>query len=198
MLLYGASGHAKVVASILKAMDVEVEAVFDDDSTKKQLGTIPVIGGYKADFESDQGLIIAIGYNSVRAQVAALIQHRFGTAVHPSALVDASVRIGEGTVLMQGAIVQADTRIGRHVIINTAATIDHDCQLGDFVHIAPGATLCGGIQVGTQTLIGAGSVVAPNLTIGAHCVIGAGSVVTKSIPDGSTVWGNPAKVTLNK
>ncbi len=194
MLLYGASGHAKVVTSILRAAGQGVTAIFDDDLGKKNLGEIPVIGVYDSDFQPAAPLIIAIGYNDIRAKVAARIRHRFGKAIHPSALVDESAIIEEGTVIMPGVIVQADARLGRHVIVNTAATVDHDCILGDFVHVAPGVTLCGAVQVGQGTLIGAGSVVAPNLTIGARCLIAAGSVVTTHIPDGATVRGNPARV----
>ncbi len=194
MLLFGASGHAKVITSILKASGQEVTAIFDDDLGKKNLGKIPVGGTYDPDFQPAAPLIIAIGYNDIRAKVAARVRHRFGTAIHPSALVDDSATVGEGTVIMPGVIVQADARLGRHVIVNTAATVDHDCVLGDFVHIAPGVTLCGAVQVGAGTLVGAGSVVAPNLTIGSGCLIAAGSVVTRHIPDGAKVRGNPARV----
>jgi sugar O-acyltransferase (sialic acid O-acetyltransferase NeuD family) len=194
MLLYGASGHAKVILSILRAGGYPVSAIFDDDPQKTALWEVPVVGAYDPGFAPDEPLIISIGYNSIRQQIARQIRHRFGRAVHPSAMVDASVSVGGGTVIMQGAIVQADARIGMHVIINTASSLDHDCILGDFVHIAPGVTLCGSVKVGEGTLIGAGSTVAPNLTIGAGCFIKAGSVVTTSIPDGATVQGHPARI----
>ena len=194
MLLYGASGHAKVLVSILRASGQEVSAIFDDDLNKKDLGTIPVIGSYDPNHQPAAPLIIAIGYNAIRRKVAERIQHRFGTAIHPAALLDESVTVGEGTVVMHGAIVQAGTFLGNHVIVNTGATVDHDCYLSDFVHVAPGVTLCGSVRVGENTLIGAGSVVAPNLSIGADCLVAAGSVVTVSIPDGATVRGNPARI----
>lgn len=194
MLLYGASGHAKVLVSILRASGQEVSAIFDDDLNKKDLGTIPVIGSYDPNHQPAAPLIIAIGYNVIRRKVAERIQHRFGTAIHPTALLDESVTVGEGTVVMHGAIVQAGTCLGNHVIVNTGATVDHDCYLSDFVHVAPGVTLCGSVRVGENTLIGAGSVIAPNLSIGADCLVAAGSVVTVSIPDGTTVRGNPARI----
>ncbi len=194
MLLYGASGHAKVINAILRAAGQEATAIFDDDLGKKNLGEIPVVGHYDPDFQPAAPLIISTGYNDVRRKIAGRIRHRFGTAIHPSAIVDETATVGEGTVIMPGAIVQADAQIGHHVIVNTATTVDHDCILGDFVHLAPGVVLCGAVQVGEGTLIGAGSVVAPNLTIGANCLIAAGSVVTTHIPDGATVRGNPARV----
>lgn len=194
MLLYGASGHAKVIVSILKAGGQEVKALFDDDLSKKTLSGIPVAGIYNPAYSPGTSIIISIGHNGIRKRVANLIEHPFGKARHPSALIDMSVEIGEGTVIMHGAVVQADAKIGRHAIINTAASVDHDCIVGDFVHIAPGAVLCGTVNVGAGTLIGAGSIIAPNLRIGANCLVAAGSVVTTSIPDGATVRGNPARI----
>lgn len=194
MLLYGASGHAKVIISCLRATNVDVLAIFDDDLSKKELWTIPVIGFYDAQYSPSSPIIISIGYNSIRQKVAGNIQHPFGKVAHPTATIDESVNWQEGTVIFHHAVIQADTHIGKHVIVNTSASIDHDCVIGDFVHIAPKATLCGNVRVGESTLIGAGTVVAPNLTIGKNCMIAAGSVITKNIPNNAIVRGNPARV----
>ncbi|WP_247235953.1 acetyltransferase [Telluribacter sp. SYSU D00476] len=194
MLLYGASGHAKVIASCLHSNGRTVKAIFDDDPARKTLGNIEVVGPYDPAYEHERAIIVAIGYNDVRRRIVQRIQHPFGRAVHSSALVDPSVKIGEGTVILHRATVQADTTLGRHVIINTAASVDHDCRIADYVHIAPGAILCGNIQVGEGTLVGAGAVVVPNLTIGRGCKIGAGTVVVRDVPDGAVVRGNPGKV----
>jgi sugar O-acyltransferase (sialic acid O-acetyltransferase NeuD family) len=194
MLLYGASGHAKVIISCLRANGVEVFAIFDDDVSKKELWGVPVVGAYDPNFEPNQPIIISIGYNNIREKIAELIQHKVGQIFHSSAEVDDSVRIGEGSVVFHHATIQADAVVGKHCIVNTSSSIDHDCQLADFVHIAPNATLCGSVQIGTGTLIGAGSIVAPNLKIGKNCLITAGSVITRNIPDGAIVRGNPGRI----
>ncbi len=194
MILYGASGHAKVIISCLRANVIPVSGIFDDDLSKKELWDISVVGKYRVDFEPDKELIIAIGNNQIRQKIAHSIEHRFGQAVHPSAIIDGTVQIEKGTVIFHSAVVQADSVIGKHAIINTASTVDHECRIGDFVHIAPQATLCGNVSVGEGTLIGAGSIVAPNLNIGKGCLIAAGSIITKHIPDFAVVRGNPARV----
>ncbi|RAJ97569.1 sugar O-acyltransferase (sialic acid O-acetyltransferase NeuD family) [Larkinella arboricola] len=194
MLLYGASGHAKVIASCLQASQIAVDAIFDDDPDKKMLLAIPVVGGYRAEYKSGEPLLIAIGDNRIRCRLAEQIRHPYGTAVHPSALLDSSAQLGAGTVILHGAIVQADTRIGSHAIVNTGASVDHDCTVADFVHVAPGAVVCGGIRIGPGTLIGAGAIVCPNLTIGQWAIIGAGAVVTRPVPEYAVVAGNPARI----
>ena len=194
MLLYGASGHAKVIISALRANGIVVCGVFDDDLSKIEVSNIPVLGSYNALTFSENPLIIAIGYNNIRQKIAAQIAHRFGTVVHPSAVVDESVAMGGGTVVLHNAVVQADAVLGNHVIVNTSASIDHDCRIGNFAHIAPNAVLCGSVWVGAGTLVGAGTVVAPNLKIGQNCLIAAGSVVTRHIPDNAIVRGNPGRI----
>jgi len=194
MFLYGAGGHAKVIISCLRANGLSIAGIFDDDLSKKELGLIPVLGSYRVENEPQEPLILSIGNNHIRRKIAALIQHRFGKVIHPSAIVDPSVQVGEGTVVLHNAVLQADVKIGRHVIINTSVSVDHECSIEDFVHIAPGAILCGNVYVGEETMIGAGTTVTPNLKIGKHCLIAAGSVITKNIPDFAIVRGNPARV----
>ena len=193
MLIYGAGGHAKVVRSILSACGAQIAALFDDN-LQAESQCEHIVDGYDAVFMPNEALIIAIGNNHDRRRVAAKLCHSFGNAIHPTAVIDPSVRIGSGTVIVHNAVIQADCRIGNHVIINTGAIIDHECVLDDFAHVGPGATLCGGVHVGECTLVGAGSVVLPGVSIGRECVIGAGSVVLRDVPDYAKVAGNPAKV----
>jgi sugar O-acyltransferase (sialic acid O-acetyltransferase NeuD family) len=194
MLLYGAGGHAHVLISILNALNLPVVGIFDDDTAKQTVSGIPVIVPYQADFRPDLPLLLAVGDNQIRHQLAQTIEHQAGTIIHPSAIVDESVTVGEGSVIIHRAVVQANARIGRHVIVNTSASVDHDCVLEDFVQVAPNTTLCGNVHVGEGTLVAAGAVVVPGIRIGRWAVVGAGTVVTRPVPDGAIVWGNPARI----
>jgi len=49
-------------------------------------------------------------------------------------------------------------------------------------------------RIGENCFIGGRSIIMPGVEIGDHCIVGAGSVVTKSVPAGSVVAGNPARV----
>lgn len=50
------------------------------------------------------------------------------------------------------------------------------------------------VSIGDDVFVGAGSTLMPGVRVGNQCVVGAGSVVTKSVPDGSVVAGNPARI----
>ncbi|MCF0071653.1 acetyltransferase [Dyadobacter sp. CY261] len=194
MLIYGAGGHARVVASILSACGEFISGVFDDNWVAIPPSVHRILGRYVSNSMEAENLIIAIGNNHDRRRVAAGISHLFGKAIHPTASIEPSVSIGLGTVIIHRAVVQAGSYLGCHVIVNTGAIIDHDCVLADFAHIGPGATLCGGVHVGECTLVGAGSVILPQVSIGKECVIGAGTVVVSDVPDFTTVVGNPARM----
>lgn len=194
MLVYGAGGYSSVVQCILSANGICVGAIFDDNAPNASVRGMLVPQWYDPTFMPDAKLIIAIGDNADRMRLVNNVIHSFGNAVHPSAIVDRSVKTGLGMVVAHRAIVQPGSYLGNHVIINTGAIIEHDCFLADFVHIAPGVTLCGGVHVGECTLVGAGSVILPGVKIGQACIVGAGSVVTRDVPDFVRVAGNPARV----
>jgi sugar O-acyltransferase (sialic acid O-acetyltransferase NeuD family) len=197
MLLYGASGHGKVIISTLESQNEIIVGIFDDDLNKKSLDENKIIGKYDCNLFTNEKIIIAIGDNKIREKISTQITHHFGIAIHTSAIIDRLTSIDEGTVIFHNCVVQRGSKIGKHCIINTSSSIDHDCIIEDFVHISPNATLCGTIKIGKGSHIGAGATILPNLTIGKWCKIGAGAVVTKNIPDKSTVVGVPGKIISN-
>jgi sugar O-acyltransferase (sialic acid O-acetyltransferase NeuD family) len=194
MLLYGAGGHAKVIATCLSAAGHQLTALFDDNPLAVTSLQVPLIYGYRAGLQSDKLLIISIGNNLQRKALSKTIWHKFGKIAHPSVLIDDTAEFDDGTVLLHRSVLQAGVRIGKHVIINTCAVIEHDVVISDYSHIAPGAILCGHAKVGESSLIGAGCVITPNITIGSNCLVAAGSVVTTSLPDGAVARGNPARI----
>lgn len=193
--LFGASGHAKVIADIITAQGNDVGKVYDDVFKPFCISGRDIIS---PNVGVEEPLIISIGSPKFRRLVSERFPVVFSKAIHPSAIISESSKIGEGSVVMQGAIVQAESVIGRHCIVNTGASIDHECLLGDFVHVSPHATLCGCVQVGDNSWIGAGSVVIQGIRIGKNVMIGAGSVVVDDIPDNVVAFGNPCKIIREK
>ncbi|WP_295231679.1 DapH/DapD/GlmU-related protein [uncultured Chryseobacterium sp.] len=53
------------------------------------------------------------------------------------------------------------------------------------------------IIIGNDVFIGVNSIIMPGVKIDDNVIVAAGSVVTKSIPSGSIVGGNPAKIIGN-
>ena len=202
IIIYGASGHGKVICDILEKCKRQIKGFIDDDSKKWGLNFFryKILGGYDYlnDIDRDQyEIIIGIGDNNTRESISGKISKeeiKFGIAIHPSAQIAKNVIIKEGTVIMANAVINPDTRIGKHCILNTSSSVDHDCDLGDFVHISPGACLGGNIKVSKCSWIGLGASIKNNVIIGENSIIGAGAVVINDIPNNVIVVGNPAKI----
>lgn len=195
VIILGAGGHAKVVAATVQAAGGTVDALFDDDPARhgtRVLGAI--VRGRIQEAPAGRLALIGIGDNATRARLATSTQ-RWTTAVHPSAVIHDTVRVGVGSVVFARAVLQPDARVGGHVIINTGALLDHDVRVGDHAHICPGAVLAGGVTIEEGVFLGAGAVVCPNVRIGAWSVVGAGAVVTRDIPAWSRAVGVPARAT---
>ena len=198
--IYGAGGHSQVIRQVLELQGHRVTETFDDKPRGvHQAYHSESIGRGLRDSLADlphrgDPVIIAIGNNSERAEIAGFLKSDFEKAIHPSAIIAQNSSIGDGTVVFAGAIVQPNSQIGKHVIINTGASIDHDNIIGDFAHISPKVALCGHVTVGEGSHVGAGAVVIPKITIGKWCKIGAGAVIIKDVPDYATVVGNPGRI----
>ncbi len=190
MYLYGAGGHARVVADILSASGVRLDGFIDDDPALDSFMGFPVWH----EAASRRPVIVSIGDNYIRMVKALQLEDGYGTAVHPAAVLAPDTTVGEGSVIAHGVVIQAGARIGRHCIINTSSVVDHESVVGDYAHVAVGASLCGRVEVGEGAFIGAGSTIIPGVSIGKWSVIGAGAVVIRDMPDFSIAVGNPAKV----
>jgi sugar O-acyltransferase (sialic acid O-acetyltransferase NeuD family) len=206
VILWGASGHAKVLAEACGQMGRRVVALFDNDPARvSPWENVPLAIGEEGllRWREQTGLLaefaLAIGGDRGRDRLALhdlLAGYGFVplTVVHPTAFVAESAHLDAGCQVLARAAVCVEAKLGRQTIVNTQASVDHECVLGAGVHVAPGATLAGCVQVADGATIGAGAVVLPRLRIGSDAVVGAGAVVTRDIPDNAVAWGNPARV----
>ena len=201
VLIYGAGGHAQVVADAIRANGRQVEGFCADDgvchpSVSNLLAGIDQMGA--GAFAGESEIIVAIGSNPAREHVAhRLGSQNFATVVHPTCIVSSCADIGIGTFVAHGAILGPATMLGRHVIVNTGASVSHDCIVDDFAHIAPRASVGKHVRVGRGALIGAAATIRPGVRVGHGATVGAGTVVRNDVPDGVTVVGNPARFILS-
>jgi sugar O-acyltransferase (sialic acid O-acetyltransferase NeuD family) len=203
ILIYGAGGHAKVVAETARACGIAVSAFLEDGEVRHGQpwfgATILAWPRFLDDRPRWSGIPVvpAVGDNAARARIVEQLA-RLGwpvrSLVHPSATVARGVTVGEGTVILPGAVVNPDAVLGRGAIINSGAVVEHDCLVGDFAHLSPRSALGGGARVGAMVHIGLGAVVLPRVSVGDGSVVGAGAAVIRDVPPGVTVVGVPARL----
>ena len=196
VIIIGAGGHAKVIADIVRENGDTVVGFLDDSFAEKKEFYGSFVVGKTVDYEdykNDCSFIIAIGSNGVRKKISGAIDCEWYTAIHPSAVVSASAKVGDGSCVMANAVINADAFVGEHSIVNTGSIIEHDCKIGSYTHIAPKSVVCGMTKIGELVWVGTGSTVINLVNVCDGVCIGAGGVVVKDITESGTYVGVPAK-----
>lgn len=204
VIIYGASGHGRVVGDIVRlSKGYSLFGFIDDDEQMvggKFCGVL-VIGNKGTIIKSSKEWVnyffhIGIGDNAVRNGISKELSNsglNVLTLIHPSAVIANDVTIGKGCAIMAGAVINSGTVIGDNVILNTGCTVDHDCRIADGVHISPGVNIAGDVIIGEESHVGLGSSIIPGIRIGGRATVGAGAVVIRDVESGVTVVGNPAR-----
>lgn len=194
VIVLGASGHAKVVAEVLRLTGREILGFVTPDIEKGTalcgvvvLGGDSVIHGYSVN---ETELVNGVGTlpgQHLRWKLAMTMREAgycFATIVHPDAVIATNVVLEEGVQLMAGVVIQPGTTVGRDTIINTGVIIDHDCCVEANCHLASGVVCSGGVNIGENVHIGTGAKILQAINIGEGSVIAAGSTIYKDVPSG--------------
>jgi len=205
VVIWGASGHAMVVADILRLNKTYQIIGFLDNINPQRYhtqfcGSMILGGEEQLDTLFNEGvtqIILGFGDCNARLTISEHIKKKgfqLVSAIHPNSIIASDVIIKPGSVIAAGAVINSGSTIGENVIINTSSSVDHECNIEDGAHICPGVHLAGNVNVGRGTFIGIGSCVKNKITIGKSSFIGAGSVIINDIPDNVLIYGNPAKI----
>lgn len=206
VLVWGASGQAKVLRPMIEARGGKVVALVDgNENLPSPFGDVPRFSGWK-DLEvllsKRRGLlsfVVAIGRIGRDSDRVEISQRLLAlgceplTLIHSTAWIAETVKLGNGCQIMGRAAVSEEAEIGDWCILNTNCSVDHDTRLGRGVHVMPGATISGCVEVGECAAIGSNATILPRVRIGNRAVVGAGAVVTRDVEAGMTVVGVPAK-----
>lgn len=200
VLILGAGGFGREVLAWVKTTWDCRDIGFLDDNP--QAGNdprlrAPVIATFQAyQPRPDDLFLCAVGDPNLRhAMITSLKTRggRFGTLIHPTALVAEGARIGEGVLICPFALISADAEVQDGAAIYYHSSIDHDATVGAWSQISAHCDITGGATLGNKVFMGSHACVLPRIKVGNEAVIGAGAVVNRDVPAGVKVVGVPAQ-----
>jgi sugar O-acyltransferase (sialic acid O-acetyltransferase NeuD family) len=197
ILVYGASGHARVLVDLMRLANEHFPIGAVDDGDPTDVLGVPVIGGSDAlaPARASGVALAALGIGSVTNHADRIaywkrlveIGFEMPNLLHPRAAIAPSAKLGAGNQVFAGAVIGSAAVIADNTIINSGVVVSHDCRIASHVHLAPGAILAGAVDVGENTLIGMGVTVYLGVKIGRNVVISNGCHIMKDVPDGTIV-----------
>ena len=207
--IYGGGGFGREVAWLISSCNVpetkyEITCFIEDkkELIGKRLNGYPVLSFSEAVRKyPETRIVLGVGNPHSRLGIVDKVLHanlEVRTIIHPGVQLSPWVEIGNGTVICTGSVLTTNITLGNYVQINLNCTIGHDAILKDFATLAPGVHISGSVHVGRLVYIGTGATIINGtqdnpIEIGDGAVIGAGACVTKSVENGVTVVGIPAR-----
>lgn len=206
VVIFGSSGHAKVIVDIIEnELKFELlgfidkfKSVGDEILGYKVIGDEESLSDLMVKFGFNQG-VVGIGDNFIRSKVVEKIKElapnfQFINCIHKSAKVSKHLTIGIGNVVMPGATINASSVICNHCIFNTNSSLDHDCIVSNFSSLGPNSAVGGNCNIGEFSAVGIGASVFHGIHIDNNCIIGGGSLVNKHTQPNSVYYGVPARL----
>lgn len=179
---YQSSGGERVMRRIIRRMQSDVRAVFDNDPAARS--RFEVIFTYS-------------GLHAIWAHLFAhwLYRRRWFTVARV---------ISQVSRFMTGIEIHPGARIGNRLFIDhgMGVVIGETCEIGDDVVIYQGVTLGGTGKekgkrhptIGNNVVISSGAKVLGSFKVGDNSSIGANSVVLREVPPNCTVVGIPGRI----
>lgn len=202
--IVGAGGFGKetlVMINQINAIKVQWQVIgfYDDALTEGTLvGGSKVLG--KVDLlnavQEPLAVVLAVGNPQVKRKLLERLKNSklyFPPLIHPVATIGENVKAGAGCIITAGCRLTVDITLNDFVLLNLNTTIGHDVTIGSYTSVMPGVHLSGYVQVGEEVLIGTGASVLQNASIANRAIVGAGAVVNRSVEEGRTVAGVPAR-----
>tara|TARA_B100000212_G_scaffold158687_1_gene119178 strand:- start:83 stop:715 length:633 start_codon:yes stop_codon:yes gene_type:complete len=182
-------------------VDLEKRLFYIDDYLKDDIFLqnfkISYLGKIKdLKIEKNDKFYLGISEPKLKSKIVTLLEKKeinFCKFIHPSAIIANSAKIGKGTLIFPYSICSCNTSIGEFVTVNLHSAIGHDASIKSFSTISAFVDITGKVEIGEKVFIGSGARFIPSIKIGDFCKIGAGSTVYHSVPEGKTIYCNPAK-----
>lgn len=160
-----------------------------DLTTLGSLSKITEIQEYSPD---NVRLLPAIGYSNMHKRGQAFrnakkLGYIFETLIHPNALVEQNVSIGEGNIILSGAIIDQYAVIDDFNFLDIGIRIGENTVIKENNYLSLGTTIAGSVKIGCNNFFGLNSVVVNDRSVGDNNFINSKALIYKDLDDNKKV-----------
>lgn len=200
--IFGASGHARVVADAMEKQGVYRAIAFVVDEQYVKPGAecygLPIVGAESwLGHASPMYFIVAIGDNyqrKAKTQWLESLGHTPAVVVHPFSSVGRGTELGPGSLVCAKSMIDPDVKTGPGMILNACTGIGHDTVIGEFVHLAAGSGVGANCHIGNRVFLAGRASVVSDVKIGDDTILAPGALTIKDIPANVMAVGVPARI----
>ncbi len=162
---------------------------------------VPIVGDpLSYQRKREEAFVCAVGDPHARHRYTQplLSQGAEFITIRTNAYLSPRVRMGRGCFICHRVQLSPDVQLGEFVNIHSNTLLGHDVQVGAFAQIGAMVFVGGGVSIGNFVTIHPHATIIPGIRVGKGATVGAGAVVVKDVPDGATVFGNPARIVFQQ
>ncbi len=202
LIIAGAGGFGREALSLAKTLNnIEprwnIKGFINDipdalDGVKCSHG---IIGTIK-DWQPSDNEVFVMGVSSPagKEKIASILKSKgaqFITLIHPYAIVNEYVTMGEGCIINGRSSIGDGAILGDFVNL-AGSMVGQDAEIGDFSTTTGYANITNA-KLGKRVFVGSHAVILNKRKVGDDAYICAGSIVFSNVKPGIKVFGNPAK-----
>lgn len=202
LAFYGAGAMGREFKYVADKTGEWPEMVFiDDHAAAESLLGCPIVSfqTFRRHYRpEDTRFVITIGEPKFRREAFERMTeagYRGARLIHPAAEICPDAELGEGAVIGFGVTVGSLARIGKNFYAAKGASVGHDAVIGNHSRVGAGAFIGGHTVIGENAFIGSGALLKDRIHVGDYSVVAIGSAVFSDVAEGTTVMGNPARIT---
>ncbi len=206
LIVIGNGSYARMMKRYIELTDFgqteayAVESAFIQEQEMDGLPVVPIDQLKESHSPIEYSLIMGIGYTKMSKvrkenfERCKALGFHFENYIHPTALIEKNVMLGEGNNILEGVILEEGVVLGNANLLFGGSLIAHETTVGDYNTFSVKAVAAGCCTIGSHCFVGAAAVIKDHVTIQDYVLLGASAYGFKDMEAYSVVV--PAKSTV--